>query len=98
MTWCEVTWQQVWTSHCRPAVVAAFWACCACWAFCACAPISVEAFEELAPAVCPSGSLEPEPGVCGCDVLDADFDADGAPDCIDECPDNAGQSTPSGPC
>jgi hypothetical protein len=64
----------------------------------ACAPISVDAFEELAPVVCPTGSLKPLPDVCGCDIPDDDFDGDGALDCTEQCPDNAGQTTPNGPC
>jgi hypothetical protein len=89
-----VTTRQVRTSFCPSPMVAVFWASIAC------APISVDAFEEqeLVPVTCADGSLKPLPGVCGCDVPDDDFDRDGAPDCIDECPDNVGRNTPVGPC
>jgi hypothetical protein len=65
----------------------------------ACEPIIVEAFETPeAPVTCPSGSLKAEPGVCGCGVPDADFDADGAMDCVEGCPDNAARTSPVGAC
>jgi hypothetical protein len=42
---------------------------------------------------CPSDPLKIAPGVCGCGVTDFDLDADGVPDCIDNCDDivNPGQ-------
>jgi hypothetical protein len=61
-----------------------------------CSPFVVEAFApEPPPEPCPDGS---EPGVCGCGIVPDDFDGDGTPDCVDECPDNAQGITPSGPC
>jgi hypothetical protein len=69
----------------------------------ACAPMVVDAFEPdpepvAVPEACPPGSAKAEPGICGCDVPDDDFDDDGTPDCRDECPDNAGGIVPTGPC
>lgn len=73
----------------------------------ACDPMVVEAFEPLpppsnpggeVPLTCEPGSLKTEPGACGCDVPDDDFDADGTPDCLDACPDNAGGIAPMGEC
>ena len=55
----------------------------------ACAPIVVEAFEAPEPVA----SAPPT-----CSAPDDDFDGDGTADCLDECPDNAGGSTPTGPC
>jgi hypothetical protein len=69
-----------------------------------CAPLVVEAFEPppepvaVAPVTCAPGSLKQEPGSCGCDVPDEDFDGDGSVDCLEACPDNAGQVAPVGPC
>jgi hypothetical protein len=42
---------------------------------------------------CPNDPLKLAPGVCGCGVTDFDLDADGVPNCIDNCDDipNAGQ-------
>jgi hypothetical protein len=68
---------------------------CACLA---CEPFVVEAFEAPELVTCPIDSLKAEPGACGCGVPDDDFDGDGAPDCVDACPDNAGRSSPMGPC
>jgi hypothetical protein len=65
----------------------------------------VDAFEQpspepaaSAPGTCAEGSAEMESGSCGCSVPDEDVDGDGIPDCLDECPDNAGASVPAGPC
>ena len=65
----------------------------------ACEPMVVEAFETPEPVVmCPSDSVKAEPGVCGCDVPDDDFDGDGAMDCVEDCPDNAARTSPMGAC
>jgi hypothetical protein len=47
---------------------------------------------------CLNDPAKTQPGVCGCGIPDDNFDGDGAPDCIDDCPDNAGRTLPSGPC
>jgi hypothetical protein len=47
---------------------------------------------------CPNDPAKNQPGVCGCGVPDDNFDADGALDCLDDCPDNAAKTLPSGPC
>jgi hypothetical protein len=47
---------------------------------------------------CPSDPAKTQPGVCGCDIPDDNFDGDGALDCIDDCPDNAARTLPMGPC
>lgn len=66
----------------------------------ACDPIVVDAFEPPAPepVTCAPGSLKAEPGSCGCDVPDEDFDADGTPDCLEACPDNGDSTAPTGSC
>jgi hypothetical protein len=70
----------------------------------ACDPIVVDAFEPPPepvanePLTCEPGSLKTEPGSCGCDIPDDDFDGDGTPDCLETCPDNADSVAPSGPC
>lgn len=69
----------------------------------ACDPIVIDAFEPPppppdVPLTCEPGSLKTEPGSCGCEIPDDDFDGDGTPDCLEDCPDNAGAITPSGPC
>ncbi len=38
--------------------------------------------------LCPSDPLKQAPGVCGCGVPETDTDADGVPNCIDNCPIN----------
>jgi len=65
-----MTRNQTRASFCRPPLVGAFGACSfwASWTLYACAPISVDAFEEVAQALCPSGSLEPS-GSCECSAL-----------------------------
>jgi hypothetical protein len=71
----------------------------------ACDPIVVDAFEPPprepvaeVPLGCEPGQLKTEPGSCGCDIPDEDFDGDGTPDCLEDCPDNAGSIAPSGEC
>jgi hypothetical protein len=70
----------------------------------ACDPIVVDAFEPLhepvasEPLTCDPGSLKTQPGSCGCNVPDEDFDGDGTPDCLEACPDNGASITPSGAC
>jgi hypothetical protein len=83
-------------SKCVPAV-ASVWAL---GASMACAPVVVDAFEppEPAPIVCAEDSAKTEPGVCGCDVPDDDFDGDGTLDCLEECPDNIDRLEPAGAC
>ncbi len=69
-----------------------------------CDPIVVDAFEPTPepvanePLTCAPGSLKTEPGSCGCDVPDEDFDGDATPDCLEECPDNGDSVVPSGAC
>jgi len=63
----------------------------------------VDAFEPPEPVAnvpltCAPGSLKAEPGSCGCEVPDDDFDGDGAADCVDACPDNPAGTVPSGAC
>ncbi|HTV20167.1 MAG TPA: LamG domain-containing protein [Polyangiaceae bacterium] len=70
----------------------------------ACDPIVIDAFEPppepiaMEPITCPPGSLKAEPGACGCELPDDDFDGDGAADCVEACPDNDDATVPSGPC
>jgi len=71
----------------------------------ACDPIVVDAFEPLqsepvadVPLTCEPGSLKTEPGICGCDIPDDDFDGDGIADCDEACPDNADRTDPTGLC
>lgn len=47
---------------------------------------------------CPDDPSKTLAGVCGCGVPDDDFDGDGAMDCVEDCPDNAAKTAPSGPC
>jgi hypothetical protein len=47
---------------------------------------------------CPDDPLKNAAGACGCGVPDDDFDDDATVDCLEECPDNAGQTEPTGPC
>ena len=47
---------------------------------------------------CLDDPAKTEPGVCGCGVPDDNFDGDGAADCLDDCPDNAARTLPSGAC
>ncbi len=47
---------------------------------------------------CPTDPAKTQPGVCGCGVPEDNFDGDVALDCLDDCPDNAGRTLPSGPC
>ncbi len=42
---------------------------------------------------CPSDSEKTSGGLCGCGVIDADNDGDGAVDCLEECPDDRGKSS-----
>jgi Concanavalin A-like lectin/glucanases superfamily len=69
-----------------------------------CDPIVVDAFEPPPepvanePVTCAPGSLKTEPGSCGCNVPDDDFDGDDTPDCLEDCPDNADRIAPSGAC
>jgi hypothetical protein len=71
----------------------------------ACDPIVVDAFEPPprepvadVPLSCEPGRLKAEPGSCGCDIPDEDFDGDSTPDCREGCPDNADRIAPSGEC
>jgi hypothetical protein len=74
--------------------------------FAACNPIVVDAFEDRPdaepPSVnidrCPADPFKVAEGECGCGVPDDDFDADGAVDCIEGCPDNPARSEPLGAC
>lgn len=43
---------------------------------------------------CPNDDAKTDPGVCGCDVSDADGDDDGTPDCNDDCPDDPDKTDP----
>jgi hypothetical protein len=55
---------------------------------------------EAPPAVdnCPDDLNKTQPGTCGCGVPEDNFDGDGAADCVELCPDNAGKTLPSGAC
>jgi hypothetical protein len=71
----------------------------------ACDPFVVSAFEPPprepvadVPVTCEPGRLKTEPGSCGCDIPDEDFDGDRTPDCLEGCPDNADRVAPSGEC
>jgi hypothetical protein len=71
----------------------------------ACDPIVVDAFEPPppepvadVPPSCEPGRLKAEPGSCGCDIPDDDFDGDSTADCLESCPDNADRIAPSGEC
>lgn len=46
------------------------------------------AFSTLVDDACPDDPLKTEPGLCGCGTPDTDTDSDGAPDCLDDCPEN----------
>jgi hypothetical protein len=62
--------------------------------FMACSPIVVDAFV----ASCPGDPIGTQPGPCGCGIPEDDFDGDGTPDCVDQCPDNAQGVAPVGAC
>lgn len=73
--------------------------------FAGCNPIVVDAFEERdaqPPPVnidrCPDDPFKVTAGECGCGTPEDDFDADGAVDCIETCPDNPARTAPMGAC
>ena len=37
---------------------------------------------------CPDDPEKLSPGICGCGVVEEDFDEDGTPDCMDDCPED----------
>ncbi len=44
---------------------------------------------------CPEDEKD-APGICGCGTPETDRDGDGAPDCVDECPDDPAKRSPGG--
>ncbi len=47
---------------------------------------------------CPDDPSKTQPGTCGCGIPEDNFDGDGALDCVELCPDNAGRTLPTGAC